>query len=169
MTDNTNSVAIAADIEILRSNLAKVHAMIDLIGKPAITAAEQISNALETAKRKFDDAISREATEQRLARLAGFRDVRVSYPLDAESLLRTPFTIIYTKETWDVKLGMSVPKEHAVSGFGMLDVDAYEYLMTVRPDAIPTEIKALVPDDPQAAMSTYLLAHARGYFKGKTA
>ena len=34
MTDKANSVAIAAEIETLRADLAKVNGTIDLIGKP---------------------------------------------------------------------------------------------------------------------------------------
>jgi hypothetical protein len=166
MTDKANSVAIAAEIETLRADLAKVNGTIDLIGKPAIAKAEQISNALEVAKVKFADALTNEAIEAQKKRLAPFTAIRVEYPYDETSLTYIPFTIKYCRLTYDYRTGQSVPKEHECNGFAALPNDAYEYLVTMKPEAIPAPIMKLAPGDPHGAFRIYLAGKARGYFKG---
>ena len=169
MTDNANSAAIAAEIETLRSDLAKVNATIEIVGKPAITKAEQITTALEIAQSKLTDALANEIIEAQKKRLAHFYDIRIEYPRDETNLTHIPFEIRYTKSTYDMKLGQSVPKEHTCNGFSMLADDAYEYLVTMKPEAIPAPIMALAPGDPHEAFSIYLAGVRRGYFRTKAA
>ena len=166
---NTKVIAdIASEIEGLSSDLLKVNATIDLIGKPAIDAANKIDKALKNAKERFATALSDQATMKRDERLGRFSDIRVEVR-PGHGLLDTGFIIHYTQDAWDVALNATVPKPHTCNGFAALADAAYEYLVTVKPDAIPTQIMALAPGKPQEAFSIYLQAKARGYLKGAVA
>lgn len=155
---------IAGEIENLSADLLKVNATIDLLGKPAIDAAGKIDKALKNAKDRFATALADQATADRTKRLNSFSDIQVIVR-PGENLISTGFVIRYTKEAWDVGLGKTVPKPHECNGFAALADNAYEYLVTVKPEAIPAQIMALAPGRPQEAMSAYLAGKARGYFK----
>ena len=53
-----------------------------------------------------------------------------------------------------------------MQGVAGLDNAAYEYLITVKPEAIPAEIMALAPGNPQEAFMLYFVGKQRGYVKG---
>ncbi|WP_380788195.1 hypothetical protein [Sphingomonas sp. R86521] len=165
MTQNTTLADIATEIEALGADLLKVNATIDLIGKPAIDAATKIEKALDDAKDRFTTALANQATEERNKRLGRFSDIRVTVK-PGENLISTGFVIRYIQDAWDVALGQTVPKQHECNGFAALADDAYEYLVAEKPENIPAVIMALAPGRPYEAMSIYLQAKARGYFKG---
>lgn len=168
MTQTDNLAAIASEIETLTADLLKVNATIDLIGKPAMLKANEIAAALDEAKDRFATALADLATAEREQRLGRFSDIRVDMQ-PGESLISTGFVIRYMQDAWDIALNETVPKPHVCNGFAALADDAYEYLVTKKPKAIPAEIMALAPGDPQQAMSIYLAGKARGYFKGAIA
>lgn len=159
------SAEISAQLETLRADLAKVNATIDLIGKPAITKGEQLTKAIAAANEQLAVALANEAEAERKARLAGFGDITVSvaYPNNYEgNLLRAIFTIEYTRLQYNMSFRASVMQPHKLTGFSALPGEALEYLIEVRPDAIPAEIANLAPGDPCEAFRRYFLALRRG-------
>lgn len=165
MTINNDIATIAAEIEALSADLLKVNAAIDLLGKPAINKAKEIDKALKVAKDRFATALADEQEQSRNLRLSRFSDMTVE-TRPGESLLSTGFVIRYMQDGWDMSINATVPKAHVCNGFAALADDAYEYLVTVRPEAIPADIVALAPGKPQEALGIYLQAKARGYLKG---
>jgi len=168
MSQTNDLAAIANEIEILNANLLKVNATVDLIGKPAILKANEISTTLNDAKERFSTALADQVMAERDKRLNRFSDISVE-KRPGESLTSTGYIIRYTQDAWDVSLNQTVPKPHVCNGFAALADAAYEYLVTKKPDAIPAEIMALAPGNPQQAMSVYLAGKARGFFKGAVA
>lgn len=162
MTNKDNLAAIAVEIETLDAELNKVRNYIDILGKPAIDKAAELDKALADAKDRFATALADEQVEARNLRLARFSDIRVEVK-PGDNLLRTAFTIKYMKDTWDMQEKASLPKQHKCDGFAALDDDAYEYLLTQKPHAIPASIMALAPGKPAEAMDIYLRAKQRGY------
>ncbi|MES3095420.1 hypothetical protein [Sphingomonas aerolata] len=163
MTTNKDTLtAIAIEIETLSADLLKVNSTIDLLGKPAIDAANKLDKALKDAKDRFATALADEQVEARTQRLSRFSDIRVDVK-PGDNLLRSSFTIKYMKDTWDMQAKASLPKQHECDGFSALDDDAYEYLLTEKPHAIPASIMALAPGKPAEAMNIYLRAKQRGY------
>lgn len=165
MTDANTLADIASEIETLNDDLYKVTATIELLGKPAQLKANEIEKALDNAKDRLATALADQAETDRVQRLSGFSDIRVE-TRPGDNLLSTGFTIHYTQKAWDNELKQTVPKPHKCNGFPALSDAAYEYLVTERPEAIPAEIMALAPGDPQEAFSIYFAAKARGYLKG---
>lgn len=162
MTNKDTLAAIAAEIETLSAELLKVNNYIDILGKPAIDKANEIDKALKDAKDRFSTALADEQVEARNLRLSRFSDIRVEVK-PGDNLLTTAFTIKYMRETWDMAAKASPPKQHECLGFAALDDDAYEYLVTQKPHAIPAAIMALAPGKPADAMAIYLQGKSRGY------
>jgi len=165
MTDTATLADIASDIEALTADLYKVTETIELLGKPAQLKANEIEAALERAKDKLATALADQASVEREKRLAAFTDISVEVK-PGESLLSTGFIIRYIKDAWDISLNETVPKPHECNGFAALADDAYEYLVSKKPDAIPAEIMTLAPGKPHEAFRIYFGAKARGFLKG---
>ena len=165
MTYNNTLAAIATEIETYNAQLIKIKALVDLIGEPAVLKADEVAKSLAEAKERYADALANKATVERQERLKAFTDMRVETK-PGDNLLDTTFTIYYTRSTWNMKLNESVPQEHSCTGFARLDDDAYEYLVTVKPRAIPAAIMALAPGNAQEAFGVYFMAQKRGYIKG---
>lgn len=168
MTNECSSVAVAAEIEKLRADLAKVNATVEIIGKAAVNKAGQIAVAIKEAQERLANALADELIEARNKRLSRFSDIRVEYARGS-SLLNTAFTICYTQNTYDYRIGATVPQDHKCNGFAALGNDAFEYLLNVKPEAIPAEIMALAPRDPHTAFDIYLAGKRRGYLNKRTA
>jgi len=165
MTQNTTLAAIANEIETLDAQLLKIKDLVELIGKPAIIKSDEVAKALEDAKDRFADALANQGEVEREERLENFTDIRI-VASPGHNLMSTAYTIYYTRKTWDNDAKESLPKVHECKGFAALDDAAYEYLVTVKPEAIPAEIKALAPGNPQEAFSLYFVGKQRGYVKG---
>lgn len=169
MTQNDKLAAIATEIETLNADLLKVNAAIeaigaDILGKTALAKANDLSVALADAKERYATALADEQTEARNKRLSAFSSIRIVYE-KAHNLISTCFRIEYERLTWDMKLNASVTMKHNCQGFMNLDDTAYEYLVTVKPEAIPAAIMALAPGNPQAAFEAYFLGKKRGVFR----
>jgi hypothetical protein len=160
--NNDTLAAIAIEIETLSADLLKVNATIDLVGKPAIDAANKLDKALKDAKDRFATALADEQVEARNQRLSRFSDIRVEVK-PGDHLLSTSFVIKYMKDTWDMQAKASPPKQHECNGFSALDADVFEYLVTEKLQVIPASIMALAPGKPEEAMNIYLRGKARGY------
>jgi hypothetical protein len=165
MHDIATLADIASEIETLSGDLHKVTATIELLGKPAQLKANEIESALENAKDRLATALADQASVEREKRLAAFTDISVEVK-PGENLLSTGFIIRYTKHAWDMATKETVPTKHICNGFASLADDAYEYLVTEKPQSIPAVIMALAPGKPQEAFAIYLHAKARGYLKG---
>ncbi|MCU6454917.1 hypothetical protein LPN01_12595 [Sphingomonas sp. A2-49] len=157
--------AIATEIETLSAELLKVNNYIDILGKPAMDKANEIDKALKDAKDRFATALADEQVEARNLRLSRFSDIRVEVK-SGDNLNTTGFLIKYKRDTWDIKENASVPKEHECNGFSALDDDAFDYLITEKPQAIPACIMALAPGKPYEAFEAYMRGKQRGYFTG---
>jgi len=165
MTQNITLAAIANEIETYKAQLGKIKDLVDLIGKPAIVKADEVAKALEDAKDRFADALANQGEVEREERLKNFTDIRI-VASPGKNLMNTEFMIYYTRKTWNNDAKESLPKVHECRGFAALDDAAYEYLVTVKPEAIPAEIKALAPGNPQEAFGLYFIGKQRGYVKG---
>jgi len=165
MTDTTSSGAIASEIDTLRRDLDIVTAAIPVIGKAASTKAAQLDRSLAEAQAKLADALADELLEAQKARLANFSAIRVDWNREDTSIIHCAYKIIYTRLSYDDRLGGNVPREHTINGFSALSDEALEYLLTVRPDAIPAPIMSLAPGDPHRAFDIYLAGKARGYLR----
>jgi hypothetical protein len=165
MTHNTTLSAIANKIETLNTSMSKIKDLVDLIGEPAVIKADEVTKALDDAKERFATALANQATVEREERLKNFTDIRIVASL-GKNLMNTEFMIYYTRKTWNNDAKESLPKVHECRGFAGLDNAAYEYLITVKPEAIPAEIMALAPGNPQEAFMLYLVGKQRGYVTG---
>lgn len=165
MTQNTALADIANEIETYNAQLIKINALVELIGKPAVLKADEVVKALNDAKDRFADALANQGEVEREERLKNFTDIRVVASL-GNNLMNTAFTIYYTRKTWDNDAKESLPKVHECSGFSALDEAAYEYLVTMKPQAIPTAIMELAPGNPQDAFGLYFMAQKRGDLNG---
>ncbi len=164
MTNKDKLAAIATEIETLSAELLKVNNYIDILGKPAIDKANEIDRALKDAKDRFASALADKQVDARNLRLSRFSDIRVEVK-PGDNLNTTGFLIKYTRDTWDITANASVPKEHECNGFSALDDDAFDYLVTKKPQAIPAVIMALAPGKPREAFTLYLQGKQRGYFR----
>lgn len=166
MTNTDNISDIANEIETLSADLRRVNALIDVLGKPAMTKANELDKALQSAKDRFATALTDQADKEREERLSRYSDITVTSTFEAgDNLISTGFTIRYMAKTWDMVLKDSVPKQHECNGFAALPDDVYDYLVSVKPQAIPSVIMKLAPGNPREAMSIYLQSKARGFFK----
>ena len=165
MTQNNTLADIAIEIEALDTQLRKINELKDIIGEPAILKADDVAKALADAKDRFADALANQAEFEREARLRHFTDIRV-VASPGHNVMNTAFTIYYTRKTWDNDAKESLPKVHECRGFDALDDVAYEYLVTVKPEAIPAAIMELAPGNPQQAFGLYFVGKQRGYVKG---
>jgi hypothetical protein len=165
MTHNTTLSAIANKIETLNTSMSKIKDLVDLIGEPAVIKADEVPKALDDAKERFATALANQATVEREERLKNFTDIRI-VASPGKNLMNTEFMIYYTRKTWNNDAKESLPKVHECRGFAGLDNAAYEYLITVKPEAIPAEIMALAPGNPQEAFMLYLVGKQRGYVTG---
>lgn len=163
MTQSTSLADIASEIECLSTDLYKVTATIELVGKPAQLKANEIAAALDDAKDRFSTALADQAEIERAQRLTGFTDIEVICPDDGRNLISAPFTIRYTKSVYDMATKSAVPIVHDVNGFASLPDDAFEYLIARKPEAIPAAILALSPGDANAAFDIYFAGKRRGY------
>lgn len=163
MTNKDTLAAIAIEIETLSAELLKVNNYIDILGKPAMDKANELDRALKDAKDRFATALADEQVGARSQRLARFSDIRVETKL-GDNLNTTGFLIKYVRDTWDITANATVPKEHECNGFSALDDDAFDYLVTVKPHAIPACIMALAPGKPREAFTLYMQGKQRGYF-----
>lgn len=168
MTNKDKLAAIAIEIEALGDELRKVSEYIDILGKPAVDKAASINKALVAAKDRFATALADEQVEARSQRLSRFSDIRVEVK-PGDNLNSTGFLIKYMRDTWDMQAKASLPKQHECSGFANLADDAYDYLVTQKPHAIPAVIMALAPGKPADALAIYLQGKARGYFRDAVA
>ena len=153
-----NLARIAAELEEARADVALLERL-----KSANDRVTRLTTEQEKATKARDKALAAQAKAEKEARFAGISDVGVSESPETvrENVIRSSFTITYTKPTWNGR--SSPPTRHSVASFGTLPPDVLAYLVDVRPDLIPAKIMALSPDSPRDALRRYFASCKRGY------
>lgn len=139
-----------------------------------VALGRAIADAPATAKRLLAEvAAAQEALAQRsadlmaaerAARFKGIRDIRIETErCGNDSALSNRYTAIYIRDTYDPSIRKSYPQEHRANGIFALPDEVYQYLIEVRPEAIPSEIMALDPTSAAHALKAYFVALRRGY------
>lgn len=159
-----------ASVELNRI-AAELHAAME-----DVALAERLKTALDRVKRltaeqqKVTDirnrAILAEIKADEESRLAGISDVSVTCSPNSEheSVLRSSFTLHYTRPAWDMYSQRSLPRAHSV-GLTAAPSEVIEYLITRCPERIPQKILDLAPDNPAEAFRQYRLGLRRGYIQ----
>ncbi|HEX7820503.1 MAG TPA: hypothetical protein VF463_07770 [Sphingobium sp.] len=169
MTDAITSADIRA--ELAANSLALGQARDDMALYERLTGAK---SAFARRVKQADDLTDKLAktleTEAKAARDALFKNLAnlritetVLDPKAATSILNTRYTITYTTPIWDGFDSVSTTVTKA--GFGSLDANVTEWLLSKHADKIPSSILALVPGDPRDALDAYRLALGRGFLK----
>lgn len=160
---------VTASIETLHRDLDKVRSVQDLLGKAATDKIKAIETDIAAATEELSEALATEHETARKRLIASFSDISVSvtYPGGRDGmLLSAGFIIRYERLTYNMKAGESLPKQFMCNGFAALPDEAFDYLIEVKPEAIPAEIMALAPGDPRDAFNRYFMAKRRGYLVG---
>ena len=165
MTTKTTSRTLATDLDRIATDLAAAQEDVALLErlKSATDRVARLTADQEKASKARDKALAVEAKEQDAARFAGLSNVAVTESPETirESVLRSAWTIRYSKPTWN---GRTNPlREHSANSFGSLEPAVLAYLMDKRPDLIPAKIMALAPDNPKQAFGRYFVSCKRGY------
>ena len=150
---------IACELELAREAVALLERLKSAVDRVARLTVEQ-----ERAVRARDKALAAEAKAQEQSRFGSISNLTVTDDTPNEHLVRSQFTISYTKPAWNGRA--SVPKNHSAAGFGVLPPDVFAYLIERCPERIPAKIMALAPDNPEAAFKRYFVALKRGHVVG---
>lgn len=166
MTTNTDRSLIAtaelaritADLDAALEDVALLERL-----KSAADRVSRLTAEKEKAIKARDKALSAEAKAAEENHFARISDVDVTEHPETvpENVIRSSFTITYTRLTWDG--WASRPAQHSVTGFGILPPDVLEYLIERRPERIPPKIMALAPDNPRDAFRRYFSSQRRGF------
>ena len=169
MTTKThgNSALLAAEIERIEAELELANEDVTLLErlKSATDRVARLTGELEKATAAQIKARNAEAKAYNDDRFARISNVSVTAgKTDSENLLRSTFTITYSKPAWD---GRSTRvREHSTVGFGALPPEVLDYIIDKRPELIPAKIMALAPDSPRDAFRSYFVSMRRGFIRG---
>jgi hypothetical protein len=167
MTTNMTSRLATAELERITVELAEAREDVALLErlKSAVDRVSRLAAEQDKAIKARDKALAAEAKAEEQSRFGGINDLVVTDNTPDEHVLRSGFTITYTKPAWNGRA--SVPKAHSVGGFGALHPDVFRYLIERCPERIPAKIMALAPDNPVAAFNRYFVSLKRGYVTSK--
>lgn len=157
---------IIASIQTMHSDLNKVRAVEAIMGDAAADKIKSLQDGIAAANNELSDALAAEHETARKQLVATFSDiaVAVSYPSYREGqVLAAGFTITYERLAFNMAANANLPTRSVCNGFDALPDAAFDYLCEIKPEAIPAEIMALAPGDPQAAFARYFKAKRRGY------
>lgn len=164
-TNNQGSLSAAMDLEQISAELEEAQADVAMLErlKSSVDRVKRLSIEHGKASAARDKAIASEAKAIEAERFAGIGNVRVTQSANTigENLLRSAFTIAYTKPRWDMYEMVQTP--YSVDGFGPLPPEVLDYIIIKQPILIPAAISALNPDDPTDAFRQYFLILRRGY------
>lgn len=117
----------------------------------------------------FSAAQDREATAERAARKAKFRNlsiIRTAPPGGDPGLLNAIFTIRWEGPRWDYQNNATEWGAYEADGFAVMRSnhnEAFAWLMEFHSDKLPSLILGLAPGDAEAALDHYLLCKRRGW------
>lgn len=160
MTPITNQNVL--DIEVaLREAEQDVALLERLSGAEARVKA--LTADLAKAKSAEEKATAARVQAAYDARFADLSDIRVIDTTPDEGVLRSGFTITYTRTAYDMDRQENVPSPISISGFGGLPDNVFAFLQERHPDRIPEKIMSLAPGDPTEAFNRYFRGLRRGY------
>ena len=166
MTTSKISVAEATDaLARVSANLAEAEQDLALLErlKSAGDRVKRLTADKEKAVKDRDAALATERKVREAARFGGLSDLRVLDATPAEGVLRSAFSINYTRVAYDMDTGQNVPQPVTISGFGGLPDNVFALLVERHPDRIPAKIMALAPNDPKEAFARYFRGLTRGF------
>lgn len=169
MTTKTlgDSSLLTAQIERIGAELALAKEDVALLErlKSATDRVARLTSELEKATAAETKARNAEAKAYKDERFARISNVSVTAgQTDNENVLRSTFTITYSKPAWD---GRSTRvRERSTVGFGALPPEVLDYIIEKRPELIPAKIMALAPDSPRDAFRRYFVSMRRGFVLG---
>lgn len=161
----------AADPHALTAKLAGIVAELDEARKDVallerLKAAE--ANVKRLTKEQADIFAEREAAyaarskAKQDARFANLSKIRIVDSTPHESVLRSGFTIKYTRLAYDMYAQANVPQDVTVEGFTGLPDDVFDFLIERHPEAIPSKIRNLA-GDAREAFAVYFRALRNGF------
>lgn len=162
---------LTTEVERITAELRDANADVAFLKrlKEADKAASRLAVELALAQSNLQDAIAAEGLALREAEFANFRNITVTVTpgsLNPTSLIAARYTINYERLTYDHTYRINTWKHVTVGSFGALEPDAMRYLVIGNPAAIPASILELAPENPEAALSRFMLALRRGYTTG---
>lgn len=165
MTTVTPAHTSAANLDRITADLAAAQADADLLErlKSAGDRLKRLTAEHDKAAADHRKAVASEAKAAEANRFAGISNIRVAESPNSlgENVVRSSWTISYTKPAWDGYV--TAPREHSVDGFSVLPSDVLDCIIEKCPERIPAKIMALAPDDAGEAFGRYFLAMKRGY------
>ena len=164
-TTMTRSQIAAANLVRITDELAEAEADFALLErlKSAQDRVHRLTAEQAKAIKEHERALAADAKADKAARFADISDVYVTENPETarENVLRSSFTIHWTKPTWNGR--SNPPTEHSIGGFGALPPAILEYIIDRCPDRIPAKIMALAPDEPRQALGRYFAGLKRGF------
>lgn len=157
----TNLERISTELKLARSDVTMLERL-----KSAVDRVKRLEIEQHKAVTALDKAVVAKIKADEAERFAGISNVRVTQTPDTvgENLLRSVFTVAYTKPLWNMY--ETVPTEYSVVGFGPLPPEVLDYIILKRPSLIPPAIMVLAPDSPVDAFRKYFVILRRGYQVG---
>ena len=164
MTNTRTSRTVALELEqaqednALRIRLSDAEARI----KRLTPELEKVRAREEAAKIKDVEDMHIAAQE---ARFKGLSDLSIKEMPDAKSssVLSSTIRISYTTQAWNADANATLPKVVTITGLAALDANVLSWIVLRHPDKIPASIKALAPDDIEAALDRYFTGLRRGF------
>jgi hypothetical protein len=158
---------LTAMVSDVAERLAEAEADVALLLrlKEAQATAARLRGELSAAEDKRAEALADTIAEERKARYASFKDVRVdtSIGTGTSDALSARYTITFKRLAYNYSTRANDLVERSYHGFQAIEADALGYLIEVRPDALPAMISELAPGDPAKALQRYLSGMQRGY------
>jgi hypothetical protein len=168
MAKHVDLEALTANVQALQLGLAKANANIALLNE--LKSAEKDATRITAELAKANDALAIGMADavaaERASTYAHIKDISIAVsidPLRANSVLAASFTVSVTRLSYDMNTRQSLPTVHTYEGLHTLPSEMYDYLMEVKPQAIPSIIMALVPGDYQGSMNAYWMGMRRGH------
>lgn len=158
MTTTTDLRTLAAELDEARQDVALLERLKAAPDRLKRLTASYGKAAL--AHEKIKAAAEKAASE---ARFKGLSDIRVTDTTPGDNVLRTGFTITYTRMAYDSDAGQSIPQPMTVTSFLSLPDNVLSFLIERHPAQIPAKIMALAPDNPKEAFARYFRGLSRGY------
>lgn len=166
--NNRASLPAAMELDRISGELEEARADVTMLERlrSAVDRVKRLSIEQDKAIVAKDKALVAEAKAKEAEWFAGIGNVRVTQSDHTlgENVLRSSFTIEYTKPRWNMY--ETVQTQFSVEGFGPLPPEVLDYIIVKQPNLIPAAIMALAPDSPVEAFRQYFLGLRRGYLVG---
>jgi len=164
VTIPVTSKDIIAQLEKAQADLARLATVTDIL-PAAVTRIEEIRSEIVTAEGQLAEALADEAMQARAKMLEQFSNISVAvkHAGDTKGILAATFYVTWDKLAYDMAAKENLPKTYKCTGFDALPDDVWDYLLDVKPEAIPAEIMELSPGNPREAFQNYFACKRKGY------